>query len=183
MRELLVCPGAALCVGKQDSSLSLHVCRNTLTTLDTFSIPFYINLQVTKCYNFGLFINSLETEEGSPRTCIFLFVHVNPSLCASFSGPPSLGKSHIDALGEARCWLSLLDGSELWFTSLSSPFGGLRLFLGQDRGHVLQERTSAASLLARWEQGIKGLLIYGWKVSGLLIRHRLEVRLVSGAAD
>lgn len=74
-------------------------------------------------------------------------------------------------------------GSELWFTSLSSPFGGLRLLLGQDQGHVLQERTSAASLVARWEQGIKGLLIYGWKVSGLLIRHCLEVRLVSGAAD
>lgn len=51
------------------------------------------------------------------------------------------------------------------------------MFPGQDQGHVPQESTSAASLLARWEQGVKGLLIYGWKVSGLLIRHCLEVRL------
>lgn len=35
-------------------------------------------------------------------------------------------------------------------------------------------QASMAPLLARWEQGAKGLLIYGWKVSGLLIRHRLD---------
>lgn len=50
-------------------------------------------------------------------------------------------------------------------------------FLGHDQGHVPQESRNAAALLARWEQGVEGLLIYGWKVSGLLIRHHLEVRL------
>lgn len=53
------------------------------------------------------------------------------------------------------------------------------VFLGQGQGHVLQESTSVASLPARWEQGVKGLLICGWKVSGLLIKHCLEVRLKS----
>lgn len=53
------------------------------------------------------------------------------------------------------------------------------VFLGQDQGHVPQESTSVTSLPARWERGVKGLLIYGWKVSGLLIRHCLEVRLKS----
>lgn len=53
------------------------------------------------------------------------------------------------------------------------------VFLGQHQGHVPQESTSAAPLLARWERAVKGLFIYGWKVSGLLIRHCLEVRLKS----
>lgn len=53
------------------------------------------------------------------------------------------------------------------------------VFLGQEQGHVPQESISAASLLAHWEQGVKGLLICGWKVSGLLISHCLEVRLKS----
>lgn len=53
------------------------------------------------------------------------------------------------------------------------------VFLGQDQEHVLQESTSTAPLLVYGEQGIKGLLINGWKVSGLLIRHCLGVRLKS----
>lgn len=53
------------------------------------------------------------------------------------------------------------------------------VILGQDQGHVPQESRNAASLLACWERGVEGLLIYGWKVSGLLIRHHLEVRLKS----
>lgn len=53
------------------------------------------------------------------------------------------------------------------------------VFLGQDQEHVLQESTSAAPLLVYREQGVKGLLIYGWKVSGLLIRHCFGVQLKS----
>lgn len=53
------------------------------------------------------------------------------------------------------------------------------VFLGLDQGHVLQESTSVVYLLAHWERGVKGLLICGWKVAGLLIRRCLEVRLKS----
>lgn len=76
---------------------------------------------------------------------LYLFLLIHPSV--SLFLHPSLGYSHIGALGEAGCWISLLDGSELWFTSLSSAFGGLRLFLGQDQGHVPGERASRARLL------------------------------------
>lgn len=82
--------GLHCCGSKQHNSLCLCMLAETpLPPWTHFPYVFIYKLQFTKCYNFGLFINSLETEKSSPRTCILVFMLIHPSvpLFSAFQHP------------------------------------------------------------------------------------------------